>query len=45
MTAGSTLGGYSSAHYAQKLPQSWIKAFVIFVGSVMTVYFFWRSYH
>jgi len=45
MTAGSVIGGYSSAHYAQKLPQSWIKGFVIFVGSVMTLYFFWRAYH
>jgi uncharacterized protein len=45
MTVGAVLGGYSSAHYAQKLPQSWIKGFVIFVGSAMTVYFFWRAYH
>jgi uncharacterized protein len=44
MTAGSVLGGYSAAHYAQKLPQSWVKAFVIFVGSAMTIYFFWRAY-
>jgi len=33
MTAGALLGGYSSAHYAQKLPQAWIRAFVIFVAS------------
>jgi len=45
MTAGSVLGGYSTAHYAQKLPQSWIKSFVIFVGAAMTIYFFWRGYH
>ena len=45
MTAGSTLGGYSCAHYAQRLPQSWIKGFVIFVGSAMTIYFFWLGYH
>jgi uncharacterized membrane protein YfcA len=44
MTAGSVLGGYSSAHYAQKLPQSWVKAFVILVGSAMTIYFFVRGY-
>ena len=44
MTAGSVIGGYSTAHYAQKLPQSWVKSFVIFVGSAMTVYFFWRGY-
>ena len=44
MIAGALIGGYSTAHYAQKLPQSWIKAFVIFVGAAMTIYFFWRAY-
>jgi uncharacterized protein len=44
MTAGSILGGYSSAHYAQKLPQAWVKSFVIFVGAAMTIYFFIRAY-
>src|SRR5207244_7207203 len=44
MIFGSVLGGYSTAHYAQKLPQSWIKAFVILVGTSMTVYFFRRGY-
>src|SRR4030081_2067869 len=31
MTVGSILGGSSSAHYAQKLPQAWVKAFIILV--------------
>ena len=44
MTAGSVLGGYSTAHYAQKLPQSWVKGFVILVGFAMTIVFFWRGY-
>ena len=44
MTCGSVLGGYSTAHYAQKLPQSWVKGFVIFVGAAMTGIFFWRGY-
>lgn len=44
MTAGSILGGYLSAHYAQKLPQSWVRAFVILVGISMTIYFFLRAY-
>ena len=44
MTAGSVLGGYSSAHYAQKLPQAWVKVFVILVGAAMTIYFFVRAY-
>jgi uncharacterized protein len=44
MTAGAVVGGYSSAHYAQKLPQIWIRGFVILVGTLMTIYFFWRAY-
>ena len=44
MTAGSILGGYSSAHFSQKLPQTWVKSFVILVGTAMTIYFFIRTY-
>jgi hypothetical protein len=44
MTAGAVGGGYLSAHYSQKLPQSWIRAFVIVVGAAMTIYFFERAY-
>jgi uncharacterized membrane protein YfcA len=44
MTLGAIGGGYLAAHYAQKLPQSWITAFVIFAGAAMTVYFFIRAY-
>jgi uncharacterized membrane protein YfcA len=44
MTAGAILGGYASAHYALKLPQSWIRSFVILVGAGMTIYFFIRAY-
>jgi uncharacterized membrane protein YfcA len=42
--AGAVVGGYFGAHYAQKLPQSWIRAFVILVGTSMTIYFFWKAY-
>ncbi len=45
MTTGAILGGYSAAHFAQKLPQSWIRVFVILVGSGMTLYFFYKAYH
>jgi len=31
MTVGAALGGYASAHYAQKLPHSWIRALIIVV--------------
>ncbi len=44
MTVGAVGGGYLAAHYAQKLPQSWIRRFVIFVGAAMTIYFFVRAY-
>ena len=43
MGAGG-LGGYFGAHYAQKLPQSWIRAFVVVAGTGMTIYFFWKAY-
>lgn len=44
MILGAIVGGYFGAHYAQRLPQAWIRAFVIFVGSAMTIYFFVRTY-
>jgi len=44
MIVGGTLGGYLGAHYAQRLPQSWIRGFVVLAGTVMTAYFFWKSY-
>jgi uncharacterized membrane protein YfcA len=45
MIVGALAGGYFGAHYAQKLPAALIRGFVIFVGSAMTVYFFWKGYH
>jgi len=44
MTTGALIGGYASAHFAQRLPQVWIRRFVIFSGVAMTVYFFQRAY-
>ncbi|MBZ5655208.1 MAG: sulfite exporter TauE/SafE family protein [Acidobacteriia bacterium] len=41
---GALVGGYFGAHYAQKLPPAWIRAFVIMVGAGMTIYFFWKAY-
>jgi uncharacterized membrane protein YfcA len=45
MIGGALVGGYFGAHYAQKLPASWIRSFVIVVGIGMTAYFFWKGYH
>jgi uncharacterized membrane protein YfcA len=44
MIAGGIAGGYLGAHYALKIPQAWIRVFVVLVGAGMTVYFFWKSY-
>lgn len=44
MTLGAIIGGFFAAHFAQRLPQRWIRAFVIVIGSAMTVYFFARAY-
>jgi uncharacterized protein len=44
MIAGALVGGYFGAHYAQRLPQAWIRGFVVAVGSGMTVYFFLKAY-
>jgi uncharacterized protein len=44
MTGGALIGGYASAHYAQRLPQSYIRMFVIVMGAAMTIYFFHRAY-
>ena len=44
MILGAVVGGYFGAHYAQRLPQVWIRWFVILVGTGMTVYFFLKAY-
>ena len=44
MTVGAVIGGYLGAHFAQRLPQSWVRGFVILVGTGMTAYFFVKAY-
>jgi len=44
MIGGGIVGGYLGAHYAQKLPQRWVRGFVIAAGAGMTVYFFAKAY-
>jgi hypothetical protein len=44
MIIGAIAGGYLGAHYAMKMPQAWIRWFVVVVGAGMTAYFFWKSY-
>jgi uncharacterized protein len=44
MILGAGIGGYLSAHFAQKLPQAWIRAVIIVISLAMTIYFFRRAY-
>jgi uncharacterized protein len=39
MIVGAVIGGYGGAYYARKLPQKWVRLFVIIVGFSMTIYF------
>ena len=44
MIVGAIIGGYSGASIARKIPQRYIRAFVIVVGTTMSLYFFARAY-
>lgn len=44
MICGAALGGYFGAHYSLRLPQFWVRSFVIAIGAGMTAYFFLRAY-
>jgi uncharacterized protein len=44
MILGGIFGGFIGAHYAMKMPQAWVRMFVVLVGTGMTVYFFWKAY-
>ena len=43
MATGGILGGYSTAAFARKIDQRYVRTFVIVVGWAMTAYFFWRK--
>jgi uncharacterized membrane protein YfcA len=44
MIVGGIVGGFLGAHYAMKLPQKFVRGFVVLVGIGMTVYFFAKAY-
>lgn len=44
MIIGAALGGFFGAHYSLRLPQKFVRWFVIGVGSSVTAYFFVRPY-
>jgi len=41
---GTFVGGYFAAHLSRKLPQSYVRAFVIFASIGITAYFFYDNY-
>ena len=44
MIFGAVVGGYFGARYSLKLPQKWVRVFVIVVGLAMSAYFFVKAY-
>jgi uncharacterized protein len=43
MLATATLGGYWGASIARKIPAIWLRRFIITVGCVLTVYYFYKT--
>ena len=41
---GTLAGGYYAAHFSRKLPQQWVRNFVIVASCGITVYFFYDVY-
>jgi uncharacterized protein len=44
MMATATVGGYAGAAAARKIPALWMRRFIIAVGTVLTIYYFYRTY-
>lgn len=44
MLAGAVLGGYTVAHFAQKLPQQLVRSAIISTGFGMSLYFLLKAY-
>jgi len=42
MIVGAILGGYGGAILAQRVEQKYVRYFVVFVGAVLTIYFFFK---
>jgi len=43
MIVGSIVGGYGGAYYARKVNPKYIRTFVIAVGFIMTIIFFFKQ--
>lgn len=44
MMATATVGGYAGASAARKIPALWMRRFIIGVGVILTVYYFYVTY-
>ncbi len=44
LLVGTTFGGYAGGALSKKLPATWLRLFVILVGSTMTLYYFQAMY-
>jgi uncharacterized membrane protein YfcA len=44
MIVAAIVGGYGGAYYARQIDPKLVRRFVIVVGTVMTIYFFVRTY-
>ena len=44
MMVASTIGGYVGAPLARKLPKSFVRGLIAFVGFSMSAVFFWRLF-
>lgn len=42
MIVGAMLGGYGGVYFARKIDQRFVRGFVLLVGAVMTIYFFYK---
>lgn len=43
MLVTATGGGYAGAALARRVPQQWLRRFIIAVGSVLTIYYFFKT--
>lgn len=44
MAVGAMVGGYGGASIARKIDPKWVRIFVIGVGTVLTIWFFYQSF-
>jgi len=43
MVAMATLGGYWGATVARKIPADWLRRFIIAVGLLLTIFYFYKT--